>query len=112
MSDQLVVLMTAGSQQEAEKIAGTLVKEMLAACVNVLPGVTSIYRWEGEVQRDQEWLLIAKSNAQVLDALVRRVQALHSYELPEIIALPVVGGSEAYLRWVDGEVHGSWYSLD
>jgi uncharacterized protein involved in tolerance to divalent cations len=112
MSEQVVVLMTAGSQEQAEAIAGALVKEMLAACVNVLPGVTSVYRWEGEVQRDQEWLLIAKSTRDVLDDLVRRVQVLHSYDLPEIIALPVVGGSEAYLRWIDGEVHGGWHSLD
>ena len=104
--------MTAGSREEADKIANALVTEMLAACVNVLPGVTSVYRWEGEVQRDQEWLLVAKSTRQVLDDLVRRVQALHSYDLPEVIALPVVGGSEAYLRWVDGEVHGGWHSLD
>lgn len=112
MSERLVVLMTAGSRDEADKIANALVTEMLAACVNVLPGVTSVYRWEGEVQRDQEWLLVAKSTRQVLDDLVRRVQALHSYDLPEVIALPVVGGSEAYLRWVDGEVHGGWHSLD
>ena len=112
MSEQLVVLMTAGSREEADQIANVLVTELLAACVNVLPGVTSVYRWEGEVQRDQEWLLVAKSTREVLDDLVRRVQALHSYDLPEVIALPVVGGSEAYLRWVDGEVHGSWHSLD
>ena len=112
MSERLVVLMTAGSREEADKIANALVTEMLAACVNVLPGVTSVYRWEGEVQRDQEWFLVAKSTVEVLDDLVRRVQALHSYDLPEIIALPVVGGSEAYLRWVDGEVHGGWHSLD
>ena len=112
MSERLVVLITAGSRDEADKIANALVAEMLAACVNVLPGVTSVYRWEGEVQRDQEWLLVAKSTRQVLDDLVRCVQALHSYDLPEVIALPVVGGSEAYLRWVDGEVHGGWHSLD
>ena len=112
MSERLVVLMTAGSQEEAEKIANALVKEMLAACVNVLPGVTSVYRWEGKVQHDQEWLLVAKTTRQVLDDLVRRVQALHSYDLPEVVALPVVGGNQAYLRWIDGEVHGGWHSLD
>mgnify|MGYP000724157061 CR=1 FL=1 len=73
MSEQLVVLMTAGSQEEAEQVAQALVSEMLAACVNVIPGVTSIYRWEGAVQRDQEWLLVAKSRRDVLDALVRRL---------------------------------------
>ena len=111
MSELLVVLMTAGSQEEAEQVAQALVAEMLAACVNVIPGVTSIYKWEGVVQRDQEWLLVAKSRRDVLDALVRRVQALHSYDVPEIIALPVVGGSDAYLRWMDREVHGGWHDL-
>jgi periplasmic divalent cation tolerance protein len=112
MSQHLVVLMTAGSQEEADIIAHTLVAELLAACVNVIPGVTSVYRWEGEVQRDQEWLLVAKSRGKVLDELIRRVQSIHSYDVPEIIALPIVGGSEAYLRWLDGEVHGDWHALD
>ena len=112
MQEHLVVLITAGSQQEADRIANTLVAEMLAACVNVLPGVTSVYRWEGEVQRDQEWLLVVKTTREVLDDLVRRVQAIHSYDLPEIIALPVVGGSKGYLRWIDGEVHGAWHGMD
>jgi periplasmic divalent cation tolerance protein len=112
MSEPLVVLMTAGSQEEAEQIARALVVEMLAACVNVIPGVTSIYQWQGEIQQDQEWLLVAKSRRDVLNDLVRRVQALHSYDLPEIIALPLVGGSEAYLRWLDEQVHGSWHVMD
>jgi periplasmic divalent cation tolerance protein len=112
MSEQIVVLMTAGSQEEAERIANTLVADMLAACVNVVPGVTSIYRWEGKVQRDQEWLLVAKSRHDVLDLLVRRVQGLHSYDVPEVIALPLVGGSEAYLGWIDREVHGPWHNVD
>jgi periplasmic divalent cation tolerance protein len=109
MSEQLVVLMTASSQEEADRIAHGLVSEMLAACVNVIPAVTSVYRWQGQVQRDQEWLLVAKSRRDVLDALVQRVQALHSYDVPEIIALPLVGGSEAYLRWIDREIHGGWH---
>jgi periplasmic divalent cation tolerance protein len=112
MSEPLVVLMTAGSQEEAEQIARTLVVERLAACVNVIPGVTSIYHWEGQIQQDREWLLAAKSRRNVLNHLVRRVQALHSYDLPEIVALPLVGGSEAYLRWLDEQVHGSWHATD
>lgn len=112
MSEPLVVLIMAGSQDEAETIAHSLVLEMLAACVNLVPGVTSVYRWEGEIQKDQEWLLIAKTQREALDNLVQRVQALHSYEVPEIIALPLVGGSEAYLRWISREVHGEWYNLD
>jgi len=112
MSEPLVVLITAGSQEEAERIAQSLVAEMLAACVNVVPGVTSIYRWEGEVQRDQEWLLVAKSRRDVLDRLVERVQEIHSYDVPEIIALPLAGGSEPYLRWLDSVVEGSRHAAD
>lgn len=112
MSERLVVLVTAGSQEEAQQIAQSLVKELLAACVNIVPGVTSVYCWEGEVQRDQEWLLIVKTRREVLDSLIRRVKALHSYDVPEIIALPLVGGSEVYLRWLDGEVHGGWHAVD
>lgn len=112
MSEPLVVLIMAGSQEEADHLAHRLVVEMLAACVNVVPGVTSVYRWEGEVQRDQEWLLIVKTERESLDDLVQRVQALHSYEVPEIIALPLVGGSDAYLRWISREVHSGWHDLD
>jgi len=112
MSEQIVVLMTASSQEEADQLADALVGEMLAACVNVVPAITSVYRWEGKVQRGAEWLLIAKSRRDVLDALVQRVHELHSYDVPEVIALPLVGGSEAYLRWLDREVHGSWHALD
>ncbi len=112
MSEQVIVLMTAGSQEEADRIAQALVTEMLAACVNVIPGITSVYRWEGKLRRDQEWLLVAKSRHDVLADLTQRVQALHSYDVPEIIALPLTGGSEAYLRWIDSEVHGGWHALD
>jgi periplasmic divalent cation tolerance protein len=112
MPEPLVVLMTAGSRDEADKIAHALVTELLAACVNVLPRINSVYRWEGKIQSDEEWLLIAKSHSDALADLVRRVQALHSYDTPEIIALPIVGGSEAYLRWIHSEVHGSWHDID
>jgi periplasmic divalent cation tolerance protein len=112
MTDRVVVLITASSQEEAGHIAEALVTEMLAACVNVIPGITSVYRWEGRVQRDQEWLLVVKSRSDLLDTLVQRVQALHSYDVPEVIALPLVGGSEPYLRWIDGAVHGGWHALD
>ena len=111
MSEPLVVLMTASSQDEAEQIAQTLVGGLLAASVNMVPGVMSLYRWQGTVQRAQEWLLVAKTRRDVLDELVRRVQALHSYDVPQIIALPITGGSESYLRWIDQEVHGSWHAV-
>ena len=107
MSEHQIVLITAGSQPEAEGIAEALVSDRLAACVTVIPGVTSVYRWQGEIQRDQEWLLVAKSRGECLGELMERVQALHSYEVPEIIALPLVGGSKVYLSWLDGQVQGS-----
>ena len=98
-----VVLVTAPGA-EAETLGRTLVGERLAACVNVVPSVRSIYRWEGEVQADDEALLVIKTTEARLGALTERVQALHSYDLPEVLALPAVGGSAAYLGWVAGEV--------
>ncbi len=112
MSDLMVVLVTASSQEEADDIATELVNSMLAACVNVIPGITSVYRWEGKLQHSQEWLLVIKSRRDVLDTLVQRVQTMHSYDLPEIIALPLTGGSDAYLGWLDREIHGGWHALD
>lgn len=100
VADFVVVLITCGSEEEAHTLAQRLVEHRLAACVNVVPGVTSFYRWEGEVQRGAEWLLLAKARAGHLEILVRRVRAWHSYQEPEIIALPIVGGSTTYLAWV------------
>lgn len=99
-SEPLIVLITAGSVQDAEYLAETLVRERLAACVNVLPGVVSIYRWQGAVQRDSEALMVVKTQRPLLAQLIGRVQALHSYDVPEIVALPIVAGSEPYLRWL------------
>ena len=94
-----VVLVTA-PEGEAEGLARALVTEGLAACVNLVPGVRSIYRWEGKVQSDDEVLLLIKTTEVQVAALTERVKALHSYDLPEVLALPAVGGSEPYLRWV------------
>jgi periplasmic divalent cation tolerance protein len=99
-----VVFVTTGSGEEAESISRALVDERLAACVNVLPGVTSVYRWQGRVERAAETLLIIKTEQRRLDAVIDRVRALHSYTVPEIVALRIDGGSESYLRWLDGEV--------
>jgi periplasmic divalent cation tolerance protein len=104
MSECLLVLMTAGSHEEADRLAGALVSGRLAACVNIVPGITSVYRWEGEVHRDQEWLLLAKSHRDALDELVQCVHTIHSYEVPEIVALSLVGGSQAYLSWIEDVV--------
>ncbi|HEX9050084.1 MAG TPA: divalent-cation tolerance protein CutA [Anaeromyxobacter sp.] len=103
MTDALVVLVTTPSPERAAEIARTLVEERLAACGNVVPGLRSIYRWEGKVQDDAEALLLLKTTRARFDALRDRVLALHPYEVPEVIALPVEAGSAAYLAWIAGE---------
>ena len=104
--DHLLVSITASSAEEAERIAEALVQERLAACVNIVPSITSIYRWQGEVHRDSEVLLIAKSRSELFESLAARVKELHSYEVPEIIALPIAAGSKTYLNWIDESVQG------
>ena len=99
----VVMLTTAGSREEADRIAAALVDERLAACVNVVGPITSIYRWRGTVERAEEVLLIVKTRRTSVPQVTARIQALHSYELPEAIALPIDGGSSAYLAWIAGE---------
>jgi len=101
MADEIVVLITASSREEAEKIGSALVDDRLAACVNIIPEVRSLFVWEGKRQDERETLLVAKSRRPLLDRLVARVKMLHSYTVPEVIALPVVGGSRDYLDWVE-----------
>jgi len=98
-----VVLVTAPDEETARAIAVAVVAERLAACVNLVPAVRSIYRWEGRVEEEAEVLLVAKTAESTLAALTERVRALHPYDLPEVLALPAVGGSDAYLRWVSEE---------
>jgi periplasmic divalent cation tolerance protein len=101
MSEPLhVVLVTAPDAEVGARIGRALVEEGLAACANLVPGVRSIYRWEGAVHDDAEVLLILKTRAALSAALAARVRALHPYQLPEVLALPVAGGSEPYLDWV------------
>jgi periplasmic divalent cation tolerance protein len=102
-SDVRVVLVTAPDAATAEVLARALVEERLAACVNVVPGVRSIYRWQGRVEEAAELLLVAKTRADRGAALAARVRELHPYELPEVLELPALGGSEAYLGWVREE---------
>ena len=111
-SEQVMVFITVGSLEEADKIAHALVERMLAACVNIVPSVTSVYRWQDEVQRDSEVLLIVKSRRNVFEHLARCVKELHGYETPEIIALPIVAGDVDYLRWLDASVPGGWHAVD
>jgi len=100
MADEVIVLITASSVEEAERIAKVLVNEHLAACVNIVPEVRSLFFWEAKTQEARETLLICKSRQPLLDRLISRVKTLHSYTVPEIIALPIIGGSRDYLDWV------------
>jgi len=103
VTDVLVVLVTAPGAEEAARLARALVEERLAACGNVLPGLRSIYRWEGKVQDEGEALLLLKTTRARFAALRDRIQALHPYEVPEVLALPVEAGAERYLSWVGAE---------
>jgi len=100
MTDKRIVLCTAGSEEEARKIARHLVEQRLAACVNIVPRIESIYRWQGKVESSKEWLLLIKTTAERFPAVCDAVRELHSYELPECIALAIEDGSSEYLRWL------------
>jgi periplasmic divalent cation tolerance protein len=99
--DKIAILITTSNMDEAEKIGRTLVEEGLAACANIVEGVRSIYRWKGEVCDGRECLMVVKTTAANFDAVERRVRELHSYEVPEVIAIPIVKGSRPYLDWVE-----------
>lgn len=102
--EYVVVLVTSGSADEAARISRTLVGERLAACVNIIPGLRSIYRWQGRVEEADEWLLVVKTARQALDQVVARVRSLHAYTVPEVVALPVDGGAAEYLKWLGDQV--------
>jgi periplasmic divalent cation tolerance protein len=99
-SDPIVVLITAPNSEEAIRLADMLVGAHLAACVQILPEMESVYRWQGKIERQPEILLIAKTIRSRFDELEREIRALHSYDTPEIVALPILAGSEPYLRWL------------
>lgn len=103
-TDALVVLVTTPTAERAAELARALVEERLAACGNVIPGLRSIYRWQGKVEDDAEALLVLKTTRARFDALRDRVLALHPYEVPEVLALPVEAGSAAYLSWLAAQV--------
>jgi periplasmic divalent cation tolerance protein len=105
MTDKIVVLSTCGSIEEAERIARMLVEERLAACVSIVPQVRSVYRWQGAVESAAECLLVIKSRRELFDGLRGALEKVHSYEVPELLALPVVDGSANYLNWLEGELH-------
>jgi len=102
----LVIMVTAANQKEAVKIGKVLVKAKLAACVNIVPSIQSIYRWNGKVVKAQEVLLLMKSTKPRYRALEREIKAIHTYDTPEIIAVPVKEGLSQYIGWVYGETNG------
>ena len=107
MTDKIVVLSTCGSPEEAARLARRLVETRAAACVNILPGVSSVYRWKGAVEEAQELLLVIKTRRPLLERLISELRAVHSYEVPEVVALPVVDGLDSYLAWIDEETSES-----
>ncbi|MDE0147742.1 MAG: divalent-cation tolerance protein CutA [Rhodospirillaceae bacterium] len=98
-----LVYMTAGSVEEARAIGASLVARRLAACVNILPGMLSQYRWEGSIQTDEEVVLIAKTRSDLVDSLTGHVREIHSYDCPCVVALPIEGGNPAFLQWIEEE---------
>ncbi len=104
MTDKRIVLTTASSEDEARKIARHLVEHRLAACVNIVPHVASIYRWQGKIEEAREWLLIVKTTAAAFGQVREAIAELHSYELPECVCLTMEDGSSAYLQWIADSV--------
>ena len=100
MSSARVVLTTAGSEEEGRKIAHALVERRLAACVNIVPGMESVYRWQGKVETAAEWLLIIKTRAPLFESVRDAIREIHSYDLPECIMLDIADGDKAYLDWL------------
>jgi len=104
---KVVIFVTTGTEEEAHKIAELLLTKRKAACVNIVPGVESSFWWQGKLDSARESLLIIKTRASLLSEIVELVKSIHSYEVPEIIALPIIGGNEDYLKWIDDEVRES-----
>jgi len=104
MTDKIVVLSACASVEEGNRIARELVEKRLAACVNLVNGVQSVYRWKNGVEESQEVLLVIKTTRALFENVRGQIEKMHSYELPEVIALPVVDGAEQYLEWIDREL--------
>jgi len=98
--DEIVVFITASNEDEAARIAKALVEAKLAGCVNIIKNIRSIYSWQGKVKDETEVLMIVKTQKSIFDSLMKKVKELHSYTVPEIIAMPIVKGSEDYLKWL------------
>jgi periplasmic divalent cation tolerance protein len=99
----IIVFITVPSREVGQQIADTLLESRLAACVNIVPQITSIYHWQGAIHQDDEFLLIAKTKASLFDALATAVKNHHPYDVPEVIAMPIISGSKEYLTWIATE---------
>ncbi len=106
MSEAIAVFITAGSEEEAARIAGALVGESLAGCVNIIRGIRSIYSWQGRIEDETESLLVVKTRRDLFEDICRRVRQLHSYQVPEVIALPVTAGLPEYISWLEDVTRG------
>jgi periplasmic divalent cation tolerance protein len=104
MTDKRLVLTTTSSESEARKIARALVEGRVAACVNIVPRVTSIYSWQGKIEESDEWLLLIKTNVAAFASVREAIAKLHSYELPECVSVAVEDGSSSYLHWIEESV--------
>ena len=104
MTDKIVVFSACSTLEEARRIARKLIEGRLAACVNVMPGVRSFYRWKGMIEESEECLLVIKSSRDLLDRLRLELEKAHTYEIPEVVAIPIVAGSPNYLNWLDHEL--------
>ena len=103
-SGEIVIFVTASTEEEAHRIAELLLNQRKAACINIIPKVDSLFWWQGKLDSARESFLIIKTRASLLPEIVDLVKSVHSYEVPEIIAMPIVGGNEDYLKWIDSEV--------
>ena len=104
MTDNRIILTTAGSAEEARKIATALVEQRLAACVNIVPQIESVYRWQDKVETAREWLLVIKTSQTRYKAVEKAIREMHSYELPEVVSVAIEGGSKDYLKWLAAQV--------
>jgi periplasmic divalent cation tolerance protein len=100
MADEKLIISTAGSREEASRIARALVEEKLAACVNIVGPIQSVYRWEGKIDSSQEFLMLIKTTSRISGVAITRIRELHSYDLPEAIEMNIDGGSSDYLKWI------------